>query len=81
MTAAISPLDRLQRTCNRAAIVGAAVAIVGAIVAAILPSRDLPLTLVISAIGLWLVAMGLWGRRKVDRVRRDRLHKRGEVTS
>lgn len=79
--AALSPLDRLQRTCNRAAAVGGAVAIIGAIVAAILPARDLPLTLVISAVGLWLVAMGLWGRRKVDRVRQNRLHKSSEATS
>jgi hypothetical protein len=79
--AALSPLDRLQRTCNRAAVVGVVVAIVGAVVAAVLPARDLPLTLVISAVGLWLVAMGLWGRRKVDRVRQNRLHKRTEATS
>jgi hypothetical protein len=69
MAKTLSPLDRLRRTCKRTAIVGVVVAGIGAVVAAVYPSRDLPLTLTFSAAGLWLVGMGLFGVRKVDHVR------------
>jgi ABC-type Mn2+/Zn2+ transport system permease subunit len=62
-------LDRLHRTCTRAAVVGAVLAIMGAVIASLLPTPDLPLTLVIAALGVWLAAMGIWGRQKVERVR------------
>jgi hypothetical protein len=65
-------LDRLQRAFTGVIAIGAFVAVVGGVVAGLLPAHDLPLTLVISALGIWLAAMGVWGRKKISRVRGSR---------
>jgi hypothetical protein len=61
------PLDRLMGVCARAVMVGAALVGGGVVLAIALPRHELPFTLVPCALGVWLVLVGEWGRRKAQR--------------
>jgi hypothetical protein len=63
----LSPLQILLRTCNRAISIGFLIVLIGCVIAVVLPARDLPFTLAISVLGVWLACMGLWGRQKAAR--------------